>query len=33
VAATLRLEGERDDAFRAAVDELVDAWRAAGIEP
>ncbi len=31
VATTLLLEGERDDAFRSARDELFTAWRAAGL--
>ncbi|MFI9630524.1 hypothetical protein [Streptomyces sp. NPDC052042] len=33
VSTTLLLEGERDDAFRSARDELFAAWRAAGIGP
>lgn len=31
VATTLLLEGERDDAFRSARDDLFAAWRAAGL--
>jgi hypothetical protein len=33
VATTLLLEGERDVEFRSARDELLDAWRAVGIDP
>ncbi|MFE3186439.1 hypothetical protein ACFXKR_37115 [Streptomyces violascens] len=33
VATTLLLDGEHDTGFRSARDELLDAWRAAGIDP